>query len=104
MRASPTGRCSPSPGPLGRTNGGRRGQVIYYQYRHDRAWRTLRSIDEQVAKACNAIKQNRFIQLAGGAHTVNRAPEAKARALAGIEGYITNLGQAHLPPPARLHR
>jgi hypothetical protein len=30
-------------------------RVIYYQYRHDRAWRTLRGIDEQVAKAENAV-------------------------------------------------
>ena len=26
-------------------------RVIHYQYRHDRARRTLRGIDEQVAKA-----------------------------------------------------
>jgi hypothetical protein len=77
--------------------GGRRDQVIYYQYRHDRARRTLRGIDEQVAKAHNAIagkapiKRNRFIQLSDGTHTVNRELEAKARALAGIKGYITNL-------------
>ena len=30
-------------------------QVIYYQYRHDRARRTLRGIDEQTAKAEKAI-------------------------------------------------
>jgi hypothetical protein len=78
-------------------NNGRRDQVICYQYRHDRARRTLRGIDEQVAKAHNAIagrapiKRNRFIQLSDGAHTINRELEAKARALAGIKGYITNL-------------
>ena len=77
--------------------GDRRDQVIYYQYRHDRARRTLRGIDQQVAKAENAIagkapiKRNRFIQLAGDTHTVNRELEARARALAGIKGYITNL-------------
>jgi DDE family transposase len=77
--------------------GDRRDQVIYYQYRHDRARRTLRGIDEQVAKAEKAvagqvpIKRNRFIQLSGDTHTVNRELEAKARALAGIKGYITNL-------------
>ena len=37
------------------------------------------------------IKRNRFIQLSGDTHTVNRELEAKARALAGIKGYITNL-------------
>jgi hypothetical protein len=78
-------------------NGGRRDQAIYYQYRHDRARRTLRGIDEQVAKAENAIagkapiKRNRFIQLSEGTHAVNRELEAKARALAGIKGYTTNL-------------
>jgi len=77
--------------------GGRRDQVIYDQYRHDRARRTLRGIDEQVAKAENAIagrapvKRNRFIQLSEGTHRVNRELEAKARTLAGIKGYITNL-------------
>jgi len=77
--------------------GDRRDQIIYYQYRHDRARRTLRGIAEQVAKAENAIagkapiKRNRFIQLSGDTHRVNRELEAKARALAGIKGYITNL-------------
>src|SRR5262249_44553601 len=74
-------------------NSGRRDQVIYYQYRHDRARRALRGIDEQVAKAEKAvagqdpIKRNRFIQLSGDTHTVNRELEAKARILAGIKGY-----------------
>jgi hypothetical protein len=46
-------------------------QVIYYQYRHDRARRTLRGIDEQVRKAEQAVagkvavKRNRFIRLIG---------------------------------------
>src|SRR5215831_11671318 len=78
-------------------NGGRRDQVIYYQYRRDRARRSLRGIDEQVAKAEKAVagqvplKRNRFIQLSAGAPTVNRELEAKARDLAGLKGYITNL-------------
>jgi hypothetical protein len=77
--------------------GGRRDQVIYYQYRHDRARRTLRGINEQVAKAEQAVagnapvKRNRFIQLSGGTRSVNRELEAKARALAGLKGYVTNL-------------
>jgi hypothetical protein len=72
-------------------------QVIYYQYRRDRARRSLRGIDEQVAKAEKAVagqvplKRNRFIQLSAGAPTVNRELEAKARDLAGLKGYITNL-------------
>ncbi len=76
---------------------GRRDQVIYYQYRADRARRTLRGIDEQVKKAEQAVagktpvKRNRFVRLSGGSRTVNRDLEAKARALAGLKGYVTNL-------------
>jgi len=72
-------------------------RVIYYQYRHDRARRMLRGIDEQVTKAEKAVagkvsvKRNRFIKLTGAAKSVNRDLEAKARALAGIKGYTTNL-------------
>ncbi len=36
-------------------NGGRRDPMIYYQYRHHRARRTLRGINEQVAKAEKAV-------------------------------------------------
>ncbi len=76
---------------------GRRDKVTYYQYRADRARRTLRGIDEQVAKAERAVegktpvKRNRFVKLAGGARSVNRDLEAKARALAGFKAYITNM-------------
>ncbi|OBI94121.1 transposase, partial [Mycobacterium alsense] len=72
-------------------------RVIYYQYRHDRARRTLRGIDEQVAKAEHAVdgkapvKRNRFIKLSGATKSVNRDLEAKARGLAGLKGYTTNL-------------
>jgi hypothetical protein len=95
-RAHPDGHVFTQRWPVGPT-GNRRDQVIYYQYRHDRARRTRRGIDEQIAKAENAvagkapIKRNRSIALGGTTHTVNRELEAKARALAGIKGYITNL-------------
>ncbi|HME75961.1 MAG TPA: IS1634 family transposase [Mycobacterium sp.] len=75
-------------------------RVIYYQYRHDRARRTLRGIDEQVAKAERAVdgkapvKRNRYIQLTGATKSVNRDLEAKTRALAGWKGYTTNLTAA----------
>jgi Transposase DDE domain len=92
----PDGHIFTQPWPAG-PGGGRRDQVIYYQYRHDRARRTLRGIDEQVKKAEQAVagqvpvKRNRFIQLSGGTRSVNRELEEKARALAGLKGYITNL-------------
>ena len=72
-------------------------RVVHYQFRHDRARRTLRGIDEQVAKAQRAVdghapvKRNRYIQLSGASKSVNRQLEAKTRALAGWKGYTTNL-------------
>jgi Transposase DDE domain len=95
-QAIPDGQVFTQPWPAGRADR-RRDQVIYYQYKTDRARRALRGIDEQVAKAERAVagkvavKRNRFVQLSGGTRTVNRALEAKARALAGLKGYVTNL-------------
>ena len=72
-------------------------RVIHYQFRHDRARRTRRGIDEQVRKAERAVdghapvKRNRYIQLSGATKSVNRTLEAKTRALAGWKGYTTNL-------------
>ena len=92
----PDGLILTQPRPAGATDK-RRDQVIYYQYRADRARRTLRGIDEQVAKAERAvagktpIKRNRFVTLAGAGKAVNRTLEAKTRALAGWKGYTTNL-------------
>jgi hypothetical protein len=92
----PDGQIFTQPWPAG-PNGGRRDQVIYYQYKADRARRTRRGIDEQVVKAEQAVagkapvKRNRFIQLSGGTRSVNRKLEEKARALAGLKGYVTNL-------------
>ncbi len=76
---------------------GVRDRTIYYQYRADRARRSLRGIDAQVAKAESAVagktpvKRNRFVKLAGAEKSVNRELEAKVRALAGIKGYTTNI-------------
>jgi hypothetical protein len=92
----PDGQVFVQPWPAGPTDA-RRDQVIYYQYKSDRARRTLRGIDEQVANAERAVagaspvKRNRFVQLTGGTKSVNRTLEAKARALAGLKGYVTNL-------------
>jgi hypothetical protein len=72
----------------------RRDEVIYYRYSADRARRTLRGIDEQVARAVTGkvpVKGNRFIKLVGADKSVNRALETKARTLTGWKGYITNL-------------
>jgi transposase len=74
--------------------------LIFYQYRHERARRTLRAIDEQVAKAERAVdgnvtvKRNRYIQLSGATKSVNRELEAKTQAPAGWKGYADNLTTA----------
>jgi hypothetical protein len=92
----PDGHVLTQPWPAGPPSK-RCDQQIYYQYKADRARRTLRGIDEQAARAAKAVaglapvKRNRFIALDGATKSVNRQLEAKARALAGIKGYVTNL-------------
>ena len=74
-----------------------RRRTVFYQYSHDRGRRTLKGIDTQVAKAEKAVagqadvKRNRFVLLTGAKKSINRDLEAKARALAGLKGYVTNL-------------
>jgi transposase len=90
------GQIFTQPWPAG-ANDNRRDEVIYYQYKHDRARRTLCGIDQQVAKAETAVagkvpvKRNRFIKLTGTSKSVNRELEAKAHGLAGLKGYVTNI-------------
>jgi hypothetical protein len=104
----PDGHVFTQPWPAGPSSK-RRDQVIYYQFRADRARRTLRGTGEQVAKAAKAVaglapvKRNRFIALDGATKSVNRELEAKARSLAGIKGYVTNL-PAGLPRRHARHR
>ena len=94
--ALPDGLILTQPWPAGPRDQ-RRDQIIYYQYKADRARRTLHGIDEQVTKAERAVagktpvKRNRFVRLVGADKSVNRTLEAKARTLAGWKGYTTNL-------------
>ena len=96
----PDGHLFTQPWPAG-PSPERRDQMIYYQFRADRARRTLRGIDEQVAKAAKAVaglapvKRNRFIALDGAAKSINRELEAKARNLAG-RGLSGRLGYAEV--------
>jgi hypothetical protein len=46
---------APWPAPEAKKAAGRREKVTYYQYRVDRARRTLRGIDEEVSKAERAV-------------------------------------------------
>jgi hypothetical protein len=95
----PDGHVFTQPWPAGPNERarGRRDRVTCYQYKHDRARRTLRGIDQQIAKAERAVagdvpvKRNRFIQLRGGQRSVNRQLEAKARGIAGLKAYLTNI-------------
>jgi hypothetical protein len=54
------------------------------------ARRTLKGIDQQIAKAEKAVagqaavKRNRFVQLTGATKTINRSLKTKAHALAGL--------------------
>lgn len=92
----PDGQVFIQPWPASPTDK-RRDHTIFYQYRADRARRTLRGIDQQIAKAENAVagrtpvKRNRYVRLTGATKSVNRTLETNNRALAGIKGYITNL-------------
>jgi hypothetical protein len=92
----PDGHVFTQPWPAGPKDE-RRDQRIYYQFRADRARRTLRGIDEQAARAARAVaglapvRRNRFIALDGAVKSVNRELEQKARDLAGLKGYVTNL-------------
>ena len=48
------------------------------------------------------VKRNRFTALDGATKSVNRELEARARTLAGIKGYVTNL--ATCPDGSRSRR
>src|SRR6476620_2221336 len=95
----PDGLILTQPWPAGPRDQ-RRDQVIYYQYRADRARRSLHGTDEQITKAEQAmtgkapVKHNRFIALHGADKSVSRTLEAKARTWAGGKGYVTNLATA----------
>jgi len=97
----PDGQIFIQPTVMGPKNDQRR-RTIFYQYRADRAKRTLKGIDQQIEKAEKAVKgqtsvkRNRYVQLTGATKTINRDLEAKTRALAGLKGYVTNL-QAPTP-------
>ncbi|MGV9713338.1 IS1634 family transposase [Gordonia sp. NPDC003424] len=93
----PDGLVLTQPWPATSKTRYRRNQVVYYQYKADRARRSIRGIDEQIAKAEKAVagkipvKRNRFVTLKGADKTVNRDLETRARTLAGWKAYATNI-------------
>jgi Zn-dependent alcohol dehydrogenase len=48
---------------------------------------------EKVVAGKISVKRNRFVKLTGATKTVNRELETKARALAGIKSYVTNIAE-----------
>ena len=80
----PDGHAFTQPWPAGPTDQ-RRDQVIYYQFRADRARRVLRGIDGQIAKAektgasKSPVKRNRFITITGATRSTGRWRPKPAR-------------------------
>jgi hypothetical protein len=73
---------------------GRHDRVICCRHFHDRARPTLRGTDEQVRQLQGGTGQrNQINRLTGGARSVSRKREleARAKALAGLKGYIMDL-------------
>ena len=70
---------------------------IVYQYRASRAALDVKNIQKQVAKARRiiagktAVSRAKFVTVDAKSKTLNQALIAKAYALAGIKGYVTNL-------------
>jgi transposase len=73
------------------------GYRVIYQYRAKRAALDLRNIEKQVAKAKNVISgqiptnRTKFLSITAKTKQLNQKLIDKAKALAGIKGYVTNL-------------
>ena len=73
------------------------GYRVIYQYRGKRAALDLRNIEKQVSKAMKALNGQipasrvKFLSVTAKSKQLNQKLIDKARALAGIKGYVTNL-------------
>ena len=73
------------------------GYRVIYQYRAKRAALDLRNIEKQVAKAKKALSgqipanRTKFLSVKAKSKQLNQKLIDKARTLAGIKGYVTNL-------------
>jgi transposase len=73
------------------------GYRVIYQYRAKRAALDLRNIEKQIAKAKKALSgqipanRTKFLTIKAKSKQLNQKLIDKARALAGIKGYVTNL-------------
>lgn len=76
----------------------KQGQRIIYQYREKRAALDIRNIEKQITKAEKiisgkaAVKKAKFVSIKTEEKKLNQALIDKAKTLAGIKGYVTNLG------------
>lgn len=75
----------------------RKNYRIIYQYRKKRAVLDRQNIAKQIEKAQRIVKgivpahRTKFVTVTGQAKSLNQKLVAKAQALAGIKGYVTNL-------------
>jgi transposase len=73
------------------------GYRVIYQYRAKRAALDHRNIDKQISKARKALNgqipasRTKFLTVKANSKQLNQKLIEKARALAGIKGYVTNL-------------
>ena len=76
------------------------GQRVIYQYRTKRAALDFRNIEKQITKAERIVngktsaRKTKFLTVTTKDRTLNQALIAKAKALAGIKGYVTNSDQS----------
>jgi len=76
------------------------GRRIVYQCRFQRRKRDEPAINamaeksERVAAGARPLKRDRFVAVRGAAKTVDWARVERARQLAGLKGYVTNIPQA----------
>jgi len=79
------------------TGAAARSRRIVYQYRFDRRKRDERAINamvekaEKVAAGTRPLKRDRFVAVRGADKAVDWARVERARQLAGLKGYVTNI-------------
>lgn len=89
---------------------GKPDSVTHFHFSKDRARRTRRGIDEQVAKAKRAvdgqvtIKRNKYVDLKAPNKKVNYDLASKHRQLAGIKGYETSLTSLDAQEVLKMYR
>jgi hypothetical protein len=82
---------------MGTGTGGRERRIVY-QYSFKRHKRDDRAINAQITRAEKVaagqtpLRKARFLKVTGATKTLDQATIARARQLAGLKGYVTNLG------------